>query len=65
MRSMFHAPHEYGHIWQSILALPILAKPILELVMEELWKDWSFHNNKSIFAASTNHVCHNLVEDRV
>ena len=64
IRHKFHAPRGYEHIWQSILALPRLVFPILELVLEDPWKDWSFGIGKSILMVHTNDVYHKLVEDR-
>ena len=64
IRSIFHIPLGYGHLWRSMLALPILATPIPKLVVEDPWKDWSFNNEKSIFVVQTNDVYHKLVEDK-
>ena len=64
INNKFHIPHGYGYISQSRLALPSLDFPILELVGEEPWKDWSFGTRKSIFVVHTYDVYHKLVEDK-
>ena len=61
---MFHLSRRYGYIWQSILALSILATLIPKLVVEEPWKDWSFHSDKSVCVMHTNDVYHKLVENK-
>ena len=64
VRNKFHIPRGYGYIWESVLALPRLVFPLLELAIEDPWKDWSFGIGQSIFVVNTNDVYHKLVEYR-
>ena len=56
VRSRFHIPPGYGHLWQTVVQLPILLSPIPHLVVVEPWKDWFFVNKKSLVVVNTNDV---------
>ena len=49
-----HIPLGYGYTWQLVVAMLILKAPILELVVDEPWKDWS----------PSEDLYHKLIEDR-
>ena len=53
---------DMGIFCQSILALTSLVFPILELVVEEPWKDRPFGIGKWIFVVHTNEVYHKLMK---
>ena len=63
-RNKLHIQCGYGYIWQSNLALLSLVFFILELMIEEPWKDWSFGIGKWLFVVHTNDIYDKLVQDR-